>query len=92
MYLRNTVQKTRTDIRNIHSRGIITSFYYTDQVLHQLTARAIIRDWTDGSLDADRTQHEVSKFSVKLIIMESWICRIYLHTYATLVWCVTMHM
>ena len=32
----------------------------TDQVLHQLTARAIIRDWTDGSLDADRTQHEVN--------------------------------
>ena len=73
MYLRNTVQKTRTDIRNIHSRGIITSFYYTDQVLHQLTARAIIRDWTDGSLDADRTQHEVSKFSIKLIIMDMFI-------------------
>ena len=29
------------------------------QTLHQLTARAIIRDWTEGSLDFDRTEHEV---------------------------------
>ena len=32
---------------------------YVLQTLHQLTARAIIRDWTEGSLDTDRTQHEV---------------------------------
>ena len=30
------------------------------QTLHQLTARAIIRDWTDGSLDSNRMEHEVS--------------------------------
>ena len=29
------------------------------QMLHQLAARAVIRDWEDGSLHADRTQHEV---------------------------------
>ena len=36
-------------------------FYYSflHQTLHQLTARAIIRDWTEGSLDVDKTQHEV---------------------------------
>ena len=28
-------------------------------MLHQLTARAIIRDWTEGSLDFDHTEHEV---------------------------------
>ena len=83
-YVHNTVQKIRTNICNIIDR-IITNFYYIDQVLHQLTARAIIRDWTDGSLDADRTQHEVSKFSIKLIIMDMFV-----HTYihATLAWCV----
>ena len=31
----------------------------TTQTLHQLTARAIIRDWTDGSLDSNRMEHEV---------------------------------
>ena len=31
----------------------------TPQTLHQLTARAIIRDWTEGSLDSDKTEHEV---------------------------------
>ena len=29
------------------------------QMLHQLTARALIRDWTEGSLDSNRMQHEV---------------------------------
>ena len=29
------------------------------RVLHQLTARALIRDWIEGSLAEDRTQHEV---------------------------------
>ena len=31
------------------------------QILHQLTARAIIRDWDEGSLDSDRTRHEAVK-------------------------------
>ena len=31
------------------------------QTLHHLTAKAVIRDWTEGSLDADKTQHEVVK-------------------------------
>lgn len=39
-------------------RLIVVSF----QTLHQLTARAIIRDWTEGSLDFDRTEHEVVSF------------------------------
>ncbi|XP_065907786.1 protein mono-ADP-ribosyltransferase PARP4-like [Dysidea avara] len=39
------------------------------KVLHQLTARAIIRDWTDGSLDADRTQHEIIKRDRKSYII-----------------------
>ena len=30
-----------------------------DTILHHLTARAIIRDWTEGSLSEDRTKHEV---------------------------------
>ena len=29
------------------------------QMLHQLTARALIRDWSDGTLDANRMEHEV---------------------------------
>ena len=29
------------------------------RILHQLTARALIRDWIEGSLAEDRTQHEV---------------------------------
>ena len=29
------------------------------QMLHQLTARAVIRDWTDGSLSTDKMEHEV---------------------------------
>ena len=29
------------------------------QTLHQLTARAIIRDWTEGSLSTDKMEHEV---------------------------------
>ncbi len=28
-------------------------------MLHQLTARALIRDWTEGSLDSNRMEHEV---------------------------------
>ena len=29
------------------------------RILHQLTARALIRDWIEGSLAEDRMQHEV---------------------------------
>ena len=29
------------------------------QVLHQLTARAVIKDWEEGSLHADKYEHEV---------------------------------
>ena len=29
------------------------------QMLHQLTARAIIRDWTEGSLSSNKMEHEV---------------------------------
>ena len=36
----------------------------SSQMLHQLTARAIIRDWTEGSLDFDRMEHEVIFFLV----------------------------
>uniref|UniRef100_A0ABM0MFB2 Poly [ADP-ribose] polymerase n=1 Tax=Saccoglossus kowalevskii TaxID=10224 RepID=A0ABM0MFB2_SACKO len=35
------------------------------KILHQLTARAIIRDWEDGTLDIDRTEHEVKKTEQK---------------------------
>ncbi|XP_064404134.1 protein mono-ADP-ribosyltransferase PARP4-like isoform X3 [Halichondria panicea] len=39
------------------------------KTLHQLTARAIIRDWTEGSLDTDRTQHEILKRDRKSYII-----------------------
>ena len=42
-------------------------YYCHIQILHQLTARAIIRDWTDGSLDVDRTQHEVGVVCVRVL-------------------------
>ncbi len=29
------------------------------QTLHRLAARAVIKDWENGSLDEDRTTHEV---------------------------------
>ena len=32
------------------------------QILHRLTARAIISDWEDGVLSPDRTDHEVYRF------------------------------
>ena len=35
------------------------------QMLYQLTARAIIRDWEDGTLDVKRTEHEVKKTEQK---------------------------
>ncbi|XP_078001506.1 protein mono-ADP-ribosyltransferase PARP4-like isoform X2 [Glandiceps talaboti] len=39
------------------------------KILHQLTARAIIRDWEDGTLDIDRTEHEVKKSEQKDFII-----------------------
>jgi len=39
------------------------------RTLHQLTARAVIRDWTEGSLDSDRTQHEIVKRDRKSYII-----------------------
>lgn len=43
---------------SINNNNSIISFIYI-QTLHQLTARALIRDWTEGSLSDDRTEHEV---------------------------------
>ena len=44
---------------------VVTIWYLVHhQTLHQLTARAVIRDWTEGSLDSDRTQHEVHALSL----------------------------
>ncbi|XP_072018547.1 protein mono-ADP-ribosyltransferase PARP4-like [Amphiura filiformis] len=40
------------------------------KMLHQLTARAIIRDWEDGTLDVNRTEHEVKKTEQKNYIIE----------------------
>ena len=31
-------------------------------ILHQLTARAVIRDWTEGSLAEEKMEHEVMSF------------------------------
>ena len=39
-------------------------------MLHQLTARAIIRDWEDGTLDVNRTEHEVKKTEQKNYIID----------------------
>ncbi|XP_072018403.1 protein mono-ADP-ribosyltransferase PARP4-like [Amphiura filiformis] len=39
------------------------------KMLHQLTARAIIRDWEDGTLDVNRTEHEVKKTEQKNYII-----------------------
>ena len=38
----------------------IVWFATFQQILHQLTARALIRDWDEGSLHEQRTGHEVS--------------------------------
>ena len=54
------------------------------QTLHQLTARAVIRDWTEGSLDSDRTQHEVHarSLSYTLDLCRTHVVRSYkLHLY-----------
>ncbi|XP_070569266.1 protein mono-ADP-ribosyltransferase PARP4-like [Ptychodera flava] len=39
------------------------------KILHQLTARAIIRDWEDGTLNVNRTEHEVMKSEQKAYII-----------------------
>ena len=39
-------------------------------MLHQLTARAIIKDWTDGCLSRDKMEHEVTyPFSSSLSVL-----------------------
>ncbi|XP_076603579.1 protein mono-ADP-ribosyltransferase PARP4 [Chaetodon auriga] len=38
--------------------------------LHKLTARALIRDYEDGSLDADEAEHEGKKVELKRFIIE----------------------
>ncbi|CAH1248284.1 PARP4 [Branchiostoma lanceolatum] len=39
------------------------------KILHQLTARAVIRDWEDGTLHADRMHHEMKKMGLKPYII-----------------------
>ncbi|XP_078664712.1 uncharacterized protein LOC144907477 isoform X2 [Branchiostoma floridae x Branchiostoma belcheri] len=39
------------------------------KILHQLTARAVIRDWEDGTLHVDRTHHETKKMGLKPYII-----------------------
>ncbi|XP_066269374.1 protein mono-ADP-ribosyltransferase PARP4-like [Branchiostoma lanceolatum] len=40
------------------------------KILHQLTARAVIRDWEDGTLHADRMHHETKKMGLKPYIID----------------------
>ena len=40
------------------------------QVVHRLTARAVIRDWEDGTLDPDKTHHEAKKNEQKSYIID----------------------
>uniref|UniRef100_A0A2C9KRG3 Poly [ADP-ribose] polymerase n=1 Tax=Biomphalaria glabrata TaxID=6526 RepID=A0A2C9KRG3_BIOGL len=39
-------------------------------LVHRLTARAVIRDWEDGMLSSDRTGHEIAKMDQKNGIIE----------------------
>lgn len=41
----------------------------TGKILHQLTAKAVIRDWDEGSLHEKRTGHEVEKRNRKEFII-----------------------
>ncbi|XP_019851276.1 PREDICTED: uncharacterized protein LOC100633591 isoform X2 [Amphimedon queenslandica] len=41
------------------------------QTLHQLTAQALIRDWSEGSLNDDRTEHEIMKRDLKTFIINT---------------------
>jgi poly [ADP-ribose] polymerase len=43
------------------------------QTLHQLTARALIRDWNEGSLSDDRMEHEIMKRDLKSYIINTSI-------------------
>ncbi|KAJ8314784.1 hypothetical protein KUTeg_006934 [Tegillarca granosa] len=40
------------------------------KILHRLTAKAVIRDWEDGVLAPDRTDHHVMKMNMKKDIIE----------------------
>ncbi|KAK2175772.1 hypothetical protein NP493_708g00019 [Ridgeia piscesae] len=42
----------------------------TGKILHQLTARAAIRDWEEGVLADSRTEHEVTKKNRKNLILQ----------------------
>lgn len=42
----------------------------TGKILHQLTARAIIQDWTDGLLAEERIEHEIVKRNRKNYIID----------------------
>ncbi|XP_035659528.1 protein mono-ADP-ribosyltransferase PARP4-like [Branchiostoma floridae] len=42
----------------------------TGKILHQLTARAVIRDWEDGTLHSDRMHHETKKMGLKPYIID----------------------
>ena len=49
---------------------LITMYlFFVSQILHQLTARNIIRDWEEGSLATDHTQHEAKKAEQKAYII-----------------------
>ncbi|XP_071495566.1 uncharacterized protein [Diadema antillarum] len=42
----------------------------TGQIVHRLTARAVIRDWEEGTLDPDKTHHEAKKEEQKPYIID----------------------
>ncbi|XP_046570901.1 protein mono-ADP-ribosyltransferase PARP4-like [Haliotis rubra] len=42
----------------------------TGMIVHRLTARSLIRDWEDGMLSADRTQHEILKLNLKNYVID----------------------
>ena len=41
------------------------SCHFVLQTLHRLAARAVIKDWENGSLNEDRTKHEMLKREMK---------------------------
>ena len=53
--------RTQHDYRKSREKIVFFKKLYLSswQILHQLTARALIRDWEEGSLSADRMEHEV---------------------------------
>ena len=48
------------------------AFCYRLQILHQLTAKAIIRDWDEGSLHEQRTAHEVSSVFIVSLFLSNY--------------------